>query len=142
MATERGTIVKIDSHGTWVKTSPSSACAGCSARGSCHSRPNDSDVEVNAINEIGAAVGDRIVLGIETAPLLKVTFLLYVFPIIALLVGAFVGNGIAANFHKDATAMAMLSGLSSFAAAVLFMRSRANRLAANDAYRPKIIRIL
>ena len=53
MATERGTIVKIDSHGTWVKTSPSSACAGCSARGSCHSRPNDSDMEVNAINEIG-----------------------------------------------------------------------------------------
>lgn len=142
MATEQGTVIKIDSQGTWVKTTQSSACAGCSARGSCHSKPGGGDMEVNAVNTVGAVVGDRIVLGIETAPLLKATFLLYVFPILALLLGAFVGHGIAASLQKDVTHMAVLSGLIFFVSAVLVMRRRANRMAAQDAYRPRIIRIL
>ena len=99
-------------------------------------------MEVNAINSVGAVVGDRIVLSIDTAPLLKATFLLYVFPILALLIGAFVGQALAANFQMDATNLAVLSGLLFFAAAVFFMRRHANRMAAQDAYRPKIIRII
>lgn len=142
MPKEQGTVVKIDSQGTWVKTTQSSACAGCSAKGSCLSKPGSNDVEVNAINTVGAVVGDRIVLGIETAPLLKATFLLYIFPILALLIGAFVGNGIAVNLQKDATNIAVLTGLIFFVTAVLIMKRRANRMAEQDAYRPKIVRIL
>jgi sigma-E factor negative regulatory protein RseC len=142
LATERGTVVKIDAQGTWVKTTQSSACAGCSARGSCHTKPGSGDREVNAINTIGAAVGDRILLGIETAPLLKATFLLYVFPILALLIGAFVGNALAIHLQRDATNSAVLIAIVFFVASVLVMRRRANRMAHQDAYRPRIIRIL
>jgi sigma-E factor negative regulatory protein RseC len=142
MATERGTVVKIDAQGTWVKTTQSSACAGCSARGSCHTKPGSGDREVNAINTVGAVVGDRILLGIETAPLLKATFLLYVFPILALLIGAFVGHALAINLQRDATNSAVFAGILFFVASVLIMRRRANRMALQDAYRPKIIRIL
>ena len=142
MATEQGTVIKIDAQGTWVKTSQSSACAGCSAKGSCLSKPGGDEREVNAINTVGAVVGDRIVLGIESAPLLKATFLLYVFPIIALIFGAFLGHELAGNLQMDATNLSVLSGLAFFASAVLIMRRRANRMALQDAYRPKIIRIL
>ena len=142
MATEQGTVIKIDAQGTWVKTTRSSACAGCSAKGSCLSKPGGDEREVNAINTIGAVVGDRIVLGIETAPLLKATFLLYIFPIIALIFGAFLGHEFAGNLQMDATNVSVLSGLIFFASAVLIMRRRANRLALQDSYRPRIIRIL
>ncbi len=142
MPTEHGTVIKVDSQGTWVKTSQSSACAGCSAKGSCHSKPGSNSMEVNAINSVGAVVGDRIVLSIDTAPLLKATFLLYVFPILALMIGAFTGHELSARLQMDTTNAAVLSGLIFFVSAVLVMRHRANRLAAEDAYRPKIIRIL
>lgn len=97
-------------------------------------------MEVNALNEIGAVVGDRIVLGINTGSLLKATFLLYVFPVLALMLGAFIGHAMAARYQMDSTNWAVLSGIVFFGCAVLVMRHRANRLAAQDAYRPKIIR--
>lgn len=43
------------------------------------------------INEIGAKIGDRIMLAVETASLLKATFLLYVFPILCMLAGSVLG---------------------------------------------------
>ena len=142
MATEKGTVIKIDSRGTWVKTSRTSACEGCSSRGSCHTQSGSGDMEVNALNEIGAAVGDRIMLGIDTGSLLKATFLLYIFPILALMVGAFIGHAVALNFQMDSTHWAVLCGIVFFGCAVLLIRNRANRLAARDDYRPKIIRKL
>jgi len=79
----------------WVKTIKTGDCAGCTARGSCHSLGNNADMEVKAINEAGAIAGDRIVLLFETSSLLKATFLLYVFPILLLIIGAAIGQGIA-----------------------------------------------
>lgn len=142
MATEEGTVIKIDSRGTWVKTTQSSACAGCSARSSCHSRPGGKDMEVKVVNDVGAVEGDRILLGIETGPLLKATFLLYVFPILALMVGAFIGNGLAGRFGGDETTLSVFTGIVCFGASVLWMRGRANRMAARQAYRPRIVRVI
>ena len=88
MATERGIVTRTDSRGAWVKTIKTGSCEGCSARGSCHSLSDRGDMEVKAINAAGAKVGDRIVMSFETASLLKATFLLYVFPILLLIIGA------------------------------------------------------
>jgi len=142
LTTEEGIVIKIDAHGTWVKTVKTGACAGCSARGSCHAQSGGEEMEVNVLNDIGAKVGDRIVLGIETASLLRASFLLYLFPILALMAGAFAGNGLAALFAADVSASAAGAGLLCFVLAVLFMRRRADRMAARKSYRPRIIRIL
>ena len=45
-------------------------------------------MEVDAVNSVGAQVGDRIMLYFETGSLLKATFLLYIFPILCMLLGA------------------------------------------------------
>jgi hypothetical protein len=46
------------------------------------------------LNPVGARVGDRIQMTISTGSLLKATFLLYVFPILCMLGGAVLGNGL------------------------------------------------
>ena len=92
MATEQGIVIKTDSSAAWVKTIKTGACEGCSARGSCHSLGHSDQMEVKAINQAGAKVGDRIVLLFETSSLLKATFLLYVFPILLLIIGAAIGQ--------------------------------------------------
>jgi sigma-E factor negative regulatory protein RseC len=100
------------------------------------------EMEVEAINHAGAQVGQKVVLSFDTSPLLKATFLLYVFPIIAMIIGAFVGQQLAPNFNVDASFLSAIFGFLFFGLTMLFVRSKGNKLAKKDEYRPKIIRVI
>ena len=142
MATEQGIVTKTDSSAAWVKTVKSSACEGCSARGSCHSLGSSDAMEVKAINEVGAKVGDRIVLSLETSSLLKASFLLYVFPILLLIIGALIGQEIAPYIDFNPSGFSAIMGFSFFFAAVLIIKAKANKMAGKNEYRPKVIKII
>ena len=143
MATEKGIVIKIDASKAWVKTSRSSACESCASRKSCHSLSGSTEeMEVEAINEAGAKVGDRIVLSMQTSSFLKATFLLYIFPILLLLVGAAAGHYSAAFFGIDQSAFSAIIGFLLFFLAFGFVKAKGNKLAQKPDYRPKIIRIL
>ena len=142
MATEQGIVIKTSATDAVVKTVKSSACKGCSSRGSCHTVGESDEMEVDAINAAGAKVGDRIVLNLESGPLLKATFLLYVFPIILLIIGAALGQRIATMLGLESSGLSVLLGFAFLFAAVLFIKKKANNLAKRDKYRPTIIRIL
>ena len=142
MATEQGVVLRTDSEAAWVKTVRSSACKGCTARGSCHSPGGDDEMEVKALNTAGAKVGDRIVLSFETASLLKATFLIYVFPIILLIIGAALGQTLASLIEFSPTALSVLFGFTFFFTALFIIKVRANKMAKKNAYQPKITKIL
>lgn len=142
MATEQGIVIKADNRAAWVKTVKTGDCAGCTARGSCHSLGNSGEREVKAINEAGAKAGDRILLLFETSSLLKATFLLYVFPILLLIVGAVLGQAMAPHLDFNPSGLSALTGFSFFFAAVLIVKTRANKMARKNEYRPKVIKIL
>ncbi|MBL7207354.1 MAG: SoxR reducing system RseC family protein, partial [Desulfobacterales bacterium] len=70
MATEEGIVIKINSSTAWVKCTRSAACESCSAKGFCHTMGGgDDDVEVEAINAVGAKVDDRVTISFETSSL-------------------------------------------------------------------------
>ena len=142
MATEQGIVIRTNSSATWVKTIKTGDCAACSARGSCHTLGNTNEMEVKAINDVGARKGDRIVLLFETSSLLKATFLLYVFPILLLIIGALIGQEMAPHMGFNASGLSALTGFSFFFAAVLIIKTRANKMAQKNEYRPKIVKIL
>ena len=142
MATEQGIVIKTDSGAAWVKTVKSGNCAGCSARGSCHTMGGDDQMEVKAINEVGAKVGDRIILSFETSSLLKASFLLYVFPILLLIVGAAIGQEMAPRFDFSPSGLSAIMGFSFFFAALVIIKTTADKLAKKNEYRPKVIKIL
>ena len=141
MATEEGFVIKLESATTArVKTHKKSACKGCASRNSCNGMGDE--MEVEALNPADAQVGDRILLRIETASFLKVTFLLYLFPIICLLVGAVIGQRYAPLLKLDSSALSALLGFLFFFLAIVFVKFKGNRMAAQNAYRPKIVKIL
>lgn len=142
MATEEGVILKIDSRTAWVKTQRTKACEGCSSQGACSTMGGGEDMEVQAINAAGGQVGDRVVLSFDTSSLLKASFLLYVFPIICMLLGAFAGMQLAPAVNLDASIVSATGGFSFFGLSFLFVKSKGNRMAQKDEYRPKITRIL
>ena len=144
MATEEGIVTRISGHASqtaWVKTSQSSACKSCSSRHSCNPEKGQ-EREVEAINLVGAEVGDRIQISIETGSLLKATFLLYVFPVICMLCGGLAGNRLSTYIGLPPSPAAALVAAIAFVAAMAVVRLGAGRMALKTEYRPKITRII
>jgi sigma-E factor negative regulatory protein RseC len=143
---EEGIVIKIDSTGdqtAWVQTVRSSACESCSERGSCTTEGGSKLMEVKVLNPAGARVGDRVVLMIRTASLLKVTFLLYIFPVLCLLGGALIGQQLAlARGYSDPTRLSALMAFAFFGGAFVMIRLRGKSMGRSNEYSPRIIKIL
>lgn len=92
-------VVKIEHAVAYVQAERKSSCSGCS-ESSC-----GTSVLANffgrkaplyrASNEVGAKVGDRVVVGMNESALFKGTLLLYLFPLLLLFVGAVAGSALA-----------------------------------------------
>jgi len=141
VATEQGVVVRIDAGGAWVKTVRSEACDSCSSKGACHTMGGGKEMEVAVLNPIGARVGDRVVIKLGTSPFLKATFLVYMFPVLLLVVGAAAGEWISRSAGLGSPLPSALLGFGSLAAGLVFMRIIARRLAEKAEYRPRITRV-
>lgn len=145
MAIEQGVVIRMGSQGTataWVKTVRASACEACASRDSCNPGGKSNDQEVEAINTVGAKVGDRIQLMVGTGAVLKAIFLLYLFPIICMLAGGTLGDWMAPRLGLHHSVASAIMALLLFVLALFFVRMNGRRMARKEAYRPKIIRIL
>jgi len=142
MATERGVVTRLDAQIAWVKTSRTTACKACASRDSCQMAENGQEMEVAAVNGANAKVGDRIVLSVEPSALLKVSFLLYIFPVLMMLLGAIAGEKIASIFAVDASLCAALLGFFGFGLAFVLIRLTHQRMARKECYQPRIVRVL
>ena len=142
MATEQGIVIRTETETAWVKTKRSEACEGCSSRGACSVMGGGEEMEVEAINAAGGKVGDRVVLSFETASLLKATFLVYIIPVIFLLIGALIGQKLALILTLNESMSAAIGSLLLGGLSILFVKIKGNRMAQQEEYRPKVIRIL
>ena len=78
----------------------------------------------------------------QTSSLLKVTFLLYVFPVLLLIVGAVIGQQLSTIVQVNSSASSAIVGFLFFFTAVWVIKTRANKMAQKSQYKPKIIKIL
>ena len=141
MFTEEGIITGTNRSMAWVKTVRSKACESCDACDSCESNDKSKEQIVQVSNTINACEGDRVVIGFKTAPLLKLTFMLYIFPIILLIAGAAIGQSLAPRFEADPSVASLLAGLTCFALSFAIIRRISNTLSNNKEFKPFLIRI-
>jgi len=142
MATEKGIVIEIGRGTAWVKTSRTASCEGCAQRKSCHVSADGNEMEVEAINAVGARVDDRVVLHMKSSALLKASFLLYIFPIMVMLAAALLGQHLAPNWDLNPSGLSATAGISAFILAFLFVRKKGNQMAKSQDYRPRIIRVV
>lgn len=95
MAKHIGIVIQTKADGSArVAADRKGACGGCDHRGggchSCLSRANR--MESMAVNSVDAGVGDLVVLKMATSRLFSGVVMLYLFPVLGLLVGAFTGD--------------------------------------------------
>ncbi len=142
MATEEGIITRTDATTAWVKTTRSGSCKTCASRGSCSTAENGKEMEVAALNTAGARVNDRVVISFDAASLVKISFLLYVFPILCMIAGAVLGQRLAPLPGLDESAASVVCGILFFALAFVIIKIQGKKLAGRSDYRPKVIRVL
>ena len=143
MATEEGTVIKVIGANVLIKTMRSSSCEHCTSKGSCMSKGGGNEMQVQALNPVGAREGDRVKISFSTGSLLKASFLLYVFPILCLIAGALCGQRLTASFPGlGESALSVISGLLAFGLSFVVVRSVSNKMAGKADYQPKVIRIL
>jgi len=82
---EEADVLRVDGEIAWIDPERRSTCSGCSAKNGCGTGTlagvlGKRRVEMRAINHIGAKPGDRVVVGVAGAALLRGSVAVYVVP--------------------------------------------------------------
>ncbi len=142
MATEEGTIIKINETTAMIKTRQMTACESCGEKNTCHSTGGSPKImEVEALNTVNAQLGDTVIVTFATSQLFKLSFLLYVFPVIVMIFGALLGERMAQNFGADPSAMSAFMGFSFFFASLAVVKLMDKKARKTGKYRPEIVKI-
>ena len=143
MLEAEGVIVKIGQEGVFVETSRVSACGSCSSKEGCGTSTlsqllGSKSSSFKVLNPIGAALGERVVIGMEETALLKSSLLVYLVPLAFLMAGAILGGWLAPVNLKDAYAIGgVLIGLVLGFVALKWISASAG---ANRQFQPVILR--
>jgi len=95
---------------------------------------------VKVKNTLGVKKGDQVVIGLETRPMMLLTFFLYVFPILLLITGAIIGDSLAPALEMNKSFCAMISGFAFFGIAFLVIRKKQAQFTQKDEFKPFLVR--
>ena len=144
MINETGTIIELKTADVaLVLCQKNSACAHCSAESVCHSGDSGEARSVEAYNPDGGQVGDQVRLSVSTRSFLRSSFLLYIVPLIALVIGAVLGKEIAPFWENglDANALSAIMGTGLMAISFFVIRFATRRMDKKD-YMPQITAVI
>ena len=114
MAQTMGLVVATNDDGrAMVLALKGEGTAGCGAACQCQGR-RPTRAEMPAINQVGAVVGDRVMLTIASGTLLARMAVLYLVPVAGMLVGAFTGASIASGADGSGGGPGAIFGVAGF----------------------------
>ncbi|MFO7985196.1 MAG: SoxR reducing system RseC family protein [Desulfatiglandaceae bacterium] len=141
MVREQGIVEKITGKKAVIRIERTSACATCESRGHCEIGSNKKMV-VEVLNELSACSGDRVEVSIPTGSFLKLSLLVYLFPVLALVAGAYAGGEWAGSLGINPTPASIVSGGLSTAVAFVCLRILDRRFRVSGQTGPRMTRIL
>jgi sigma-E factor negative regulatory protein RseC len=141
MISEQGIIEEVSARKAIVRVRKSSACKHCSSKDSCSISDRDMLVEVD--NDLQAKVGDHVEISVPEGTLLKISALVYLFPIIALIIGAFLGDFLAKHLlQTNSSWIAIIVGFIFLGIVFFGLKIFERTKRSGDSYYPRMTRIL
>lgn len=144
MIEETGTIVELKGkHVAVVMCKKNSFCKNCAALDSCQIGDDNKSKLVEAHNLIGADVGDEVKVATSTRSFLQSSFLLYIVPLIALLVGALTGFFLGENLQggPDPNLLSAVLGIAFLIGSFLVLKVGTKSLS-REKFMPRIVAVL
>ena len=142
MMTEEGMVKRTMGSKAWVVTRRSEMCESCSSHGACQVLGGGKEMEVEALNVVQARPGDQVLLTLEDQSLMKLSFLIYLFPILALIAGAALGQKVAPILRTNPELTSFGLAFICFGLAFVLVRIKDKKLEQTGAVIPKIARII
>jgi positive regulator of sigma E activity len=112
MIEETGTVKSTEGNMAIVAVARKSACEGCTS-GIC--KPDAQTMEIEALNQAGAGVGQKVRVTIKSALYMKSSMIVYGIPAIGLVAGAVLGKEVLSGIFRG-TDPDILSAICGFAA--------------------------
>jgi sigma-E factor negative regulatory protein RseC len=143
MIEEVGTVVELKGKSkAVVMCQKSSLCENCATSGHCVMN-DDKTRLIEVQNLLGADVGERVRIATSTKSFLQSSFLLYIVPLIALVIGAIVGKFVGERFSTglDPNLLSAVFGVFFMSGSFVILRVGSSALA-QESYMPKITEIL
>lgn len=138
---QQGYIIEIvDDKTAKLKMQRHSACDSC---GKCKSSSDSKDIVVEVDNSIGAKIGDRVLVNMESMNVLKATFIAYVIPLIALLVSTIGTFYILEGMDiSNSEAISGIVGFITMAVFYMYLRKNDSKFRESREYIPIVTKVL
>lgn len=144
MVEEFGNIVELKGKEVAVVLcQKSSFCKNCASMESCQVGDDNRSKLVEALNTLGADVGDRVKLVVSSKNFLQSSFLLYIVPLIALVIGGGLGHWLGGVMERgpDANLLAAILG-TAFLVGSFFVIRVGSRAIPKESYMPRIVEVV
>jgi sigma-E factor negative regulatory protein RseC len=141
MVEEIGTVKSVQGVTAMVQVPKKSACEGCTM-GTCN--PEDQGMEIEAFNEVGAKVGQRVKVTVRSYAYMKGTMLVYGLPAVMLVAGAIFGKEFMSRVlpGRDPDILSAIFGFAAFILSFFIVKIWTSRASTKTDSRPVIEEIL
>ncbi len=140
MIREEGTVEEIRRNTAVIKVEKSSSCKHCADKDSCSVADRNMLIEVK--NILNAKEGDRVEVSVPEGTFVKLSLMVYIFPIICLMAGAFLGNFLSMGLNTDPSATAAITAAIFLAASFILLKLVEKKKGTGEKYSPRMTRII
>jgi sigma-E factor negative regulatory protein RseC len=140
MIREEGIVEEISRNTAVIKIQKSSSCKHCADKDSCSVANRNMLIEVE--NRLNAKEGDRVEVSVPEGTFVKLSLMVYIFPVVSLMLGAFLGNFLSIQFNTDPSATAAVTAALFLAASFLVLKAFEKKKSTGEKYSPRMTRIL
>lgn len=105
MIEELAIVAKIENNEVWVETRATKGCSGCLQKNGCSTSVLDKLIRKKAVAvdcDIDLKAGDEVLVGIEEGVLIRASLLLYLLPLLAMVLGGGLAQGLIAPDYGEA----------------------------------------
>lgn len=133
---QEGIVLEVVGDMAKVKTSRHNDCENC---GAC---PGNSAMVLDALNPVGAKPGQRVAIEVQEINMLKAAFIVYILPLIAVFIGAVLGNLFAQKTGNESLWFQVVGGIVAFVLSVVYIKYFDSAARLDVKMQPIIVRIL
>lgn len=136
MKIEQGLVLETTGGFAEVKVGRHSDCTSC---GAC---PGSNHVIVTANNKVGAKAGQRVEIEVKEVNVLTGAFTVFVCPLLAAVVGVFLGRMAAFEGFGAVMTLQVVGGIAGFLLSLILVKRFDRFAAGSEKSKPDIVRIL
>jgi sigma-E factor negative regulatory protein RseC len=140
MVSEQGIVEKVTKNSAYIKVVRTSACNHCNSKDSCNVSEKNMVIEVN--NSLNAKEGDLVEISVPEGTFIMLSLMIYIFPVVALMAGAFLGNYLSTLLNTDPSLTSVITGTLFLVTSFVVLKMIDRRKNTRDKYYPRMTRIV